>query len=444
MTSSQREPDEREAANTTRDAEQDRVPIEGTEGVERLLHDVGEIEKQLWQCLSEKERANHPVTTYHLEQIASHLHSLLFILKDQREPLANDTAGQASLRSLLESLRSLLDRLNKVDKEDERSWQLSSSAAWQLSRNAAWELAGQFERQLIELGDDTYLYTLLKDHFGTEEEPQSGPKRVPTIADWKDYFPRDDLERLAADYEQNGRGFSDDRTLNEVRNVLRQRLFPDNEQNGREFGDDRIRSEARHFLRHLHLARFEDHRRDRTKLRLQAKYLRRMTPWVAGLLLVLCVSYLLVSLPNTYGPTSLAPFSTGTIPLNPGPSPPSEQPMPFPAYLLLFVFSAGALGAIFGRAFKLGRQSVYVGTASRDEQASFGIRAHLAQGQGIRAQVVLGGAAAVIIFLALQLFAPDFPPVAYGAIAFLTGYSEPFFNRMLQDTTGMGQRISGM
>src|SRR3712207_7578117 len=97
MTSSQREPDEREAANTTRDAEQDCVPIEGTEGVERLLHDVGEIEKQLWQCLSEKEHANHPVTTYHLEQIASHLHSLLFILKDQREPLANDTAGQASL-----------------------------------------------------------------------------------------------------------------------------------------------------------------------------------------------------------------------------------------------------------------------------------------------------------------------------------------------------------
>jgi hypothetical protein len=441
MSSVRPRPDEREATNSAREVEQYCVATEGAEGVEGLLRDIAVSEKQLWQYIGEEERAKHPVTTYHLEQIASHLHSLLFLLKAQREPLAKDTVGQASLRSLLDSLRSLLDRL---DEEDSRPWPLSRDAARRLSRNAAWELAGQFERQLIELGDDTYLYTLLKDQLGAEGEPQSGPKRVPTIADWRDYFPREDLERLCADYEENGRQFSDDRTLNEVINVLQQRLFLDYEQNGREFSNDPIRSEVRNFLRHLHLARFEDHRRDRTKLRLQAKYLRRMTPWAAGLVLILCASYLLVGLPNTYGPTSLDPFSIGTIPLSPGPSPPSEQPMPYPAYLLLFVFSAGALGAVLGRAFKLGRQSVYVGTASRDEQASFGIRAHLAQGQSIRAQVVIGGAAAVVIFLALLLFAPDFPPVAYGAIAFLTGYSEPFFNRMLQDTTGMGQRIGGL
>jgi hypothetical protein len=53
---------------------------------------------------------------------------------------------------------------------------------------------------------------------------------------------------------------------------------------------------------------------------------------------------------------------------------------------------------------------------------------------------VLGGAAAVIIFLALQLFAPDVPLVAYGAIAFLTGSSEPFFNRMLQGHYGDGTK----
>jgi hypothetical protein len=64
-------------------------------------------------------------------------------------------------------------------------------------------------------------------------------------------------------------------------------------------------------------------------------------------------------------------LSIGVAKFSTGPSPPSEQPMPYPAYLLLFVFSAGALGAVLGRAFKLGRQSVYVGTASRDVRLGF-------------------------------------------------------------------------
>jgi hypothetical protein len=148
--------DERDAANGTPEIPEGSAPPEAPEGVEGLLRDIVDSEKKLWTCLGEEERAKHPVTTYHLEQIASHLHSLLFLLKAQREPLANDPIGQASLRSLLESLRSLLDRL---DEAESKSWR---NAAWGLSRNAAWELAGQFERQLIELGDDTYLYTLLR------------------------------------------------------------------------------------------------------------------------------------------------------------------------------------------------------------------------------------------------------------------------------------------
>jgi hypothetical protein len=159
-------------------------------------------------------------------------------------------------------------------------------------------------------------------------------------------------------------------------------------------------------------------------------------------------------LATTYFPPSLVPLSfepqTG---IDPG-LPLSERPMPFVVYLLLFVFSAGALGAIFGRALTLGRQfarggteqAARGGTVDTDVEASFGIRWMLEAGhrKGLFAQVALGGTGAVVIILALQLFDPAFPSVAYGVIGFLTGYSEPFFSRTLQETTEWGQRIGGL
>ncbi len=406
------------------DEGQDTPPVEGECNVAGLIRKVKEKEKELWRCLhSELLRRRHPVATYHLEQIASHLHSILFYLKPQQEVLDEDEWGQASLCSLL-------DQLDKPS---------------QLSEGSAWELSGEFERQLIDLGDDTYLYTLLKDQIGSEDNPESGPKRVPTIADWQDYFPRSDLTRLCEDYKRNGGAFSDDRTRSEVRDALR----------------------------HLHLARFEEYRRYRTKLRLRTRYLRRMTPWLIGLLIILCVAYLQTSLQNTYvlgplvpppsdkvPPSIIDKISIDTIRLGNEPLPTSERPHTFVAYLLFFVFSAGALGALLGRAFTLGsrfpregagqsaregaRQSARGRNEVTDDEASFGIRWMLAVGQGIRAQVVIGGTSALVIFLALQLFDPPFPSVAYGLIGFLTGYSEPFFSRTLQETTAWGQRLGGM
>jgi hypothetical protein len=383
---------------------------------QELVRNIKEKVKKLWECLNHDPlRRRHPVATYHLEQIASHLHSILFYLKPQQEALDKDEFGQASLCSLLDQLEDPKD----------------------LSRDSAWELAGEFERQLIDLGDDTYLYTLLKDQIGSEDKPESGPKRVPTIANWRDYFPSPDLTRLCEDYKKNGGEFSDDRTRSEVRDALR----------------------------HLHLARFEEYRRDRTKLRLRARYLFRMAPLLIAFLIILCVSFLLTGLANTYflffGPLpsgidpalSFGPLSIVESGLDPA-LPLSEQPMPFVVYLLLFVFSAGALGAIFGRVLTLGRQFARGGTeqAARgrtvdtDVEASFGIRWLLEMGhrKGLFAQVAVGGTSAVVIFLALQLFAPAFPTVAYGVIGFLTGYSEPFFTRALQETTEWGQRIGGL
>jgi hypothetical protein len=393
-----------------RNEEQDNAPAEDERGVVVLIRKVEEKEKEVWRCLNPPRsslrdrliggdstlRAKHPVTTYHLEQIASHLHSILFYVKSQRGKLNEDEWGQASLRSLLDQLEN----------------------PSQLSGAGAWELAGEFERQLIDLGDDIYLYTLLKDQIGSAEDLNSGPKRVPTIANWRDYFPSEELERLRDDYEENGRRFSNDRTLSEVRDALR----------------------------HLHLARFEEYRRYRTKLRLRTRYLLRMTPWLVGLLIILCVSYLLTSLQNTCVLESLDPLDMKKVKLittDPLP-PPSDRRTEFVAYLLFFVFSAGALGAVLGRAFTLGKQFPREGTAATDDEASFGIRWLLAVGYGMRAQVVIGGTAAVVIFLALQLFDPSFPSVAYGTIGFLTGYSEPFFSRTLQETTAWGQRIGGL
>jgi hypothetical protein len=192
-----------------RDEEQDNAPVEGERSVNGLIRNVIEKEKELWQCLHSDLRRTDPVTTYHLEQIASHLHSLLFYLKPQRGVLVEDALGQASLGSLLESLGSLLDQLEVPRKLSvwKRWWErlARKRSAGTLPGASAWELAGEFERQLIELGDDTYLYTLLKDQRGSAEDPRSGPKRVPTIANWQDYFPDSDLTSVCKDYEKNGK-----------------------------------------------------------------------------------------------------------------------------------------------------------------------------------------------------------------------------------------------
>jgi hypothetical protein len=87
-----------------RNEEQDNAPAEDERGVVVLIRKVEEKEKEVWRCLNPPRsslrdrlfggdstlRAKHPVTTYHLEQIASHLHSILFYLKSQRGKLNED------------------------------------------------------------------------------------------------------------------------------------------------------------------------------------------------------------------------------------------------------------------------------------------------------------------------------------------------------------------
>jgi hypothetical protein len=182
-----------------------------------------------------------------------------------------------------------------------------------LTRDSTWELAGQFERQCIDLGHDSSLYTLLKDQAqclddqskDCEEDRREKIRRVPAIANWDQHFAINDLKELCEVYEENG-----------------------------QFTDNETRSKARYFLRHLHLVRAEEQRRDRAKIGLRKRYLARVTPVLILLLLLLCVSYLLV--------TSATQLYEVEVNNN---LPSYAQPWPFPAFLLLFVFSSGALGA---------------------------------------------------------------------------------------------------
>jgi hypothetical protein len=361
--------------------------------VDDLISRAEESEKRLRQWLNNTRPrlrlfggtppSEHPVTIYCVEQVASHIHSILFHLRRPNNKLVNNESRIASLCLLLEQTNNLQ----------------------QISRENAWELAGEFERQLIALGDDTYLYTLLKDQLESSKENERNElKHVPSMATWNDHFPLDDPDLFCRSYEMNDGKFSAGRT----------------------------RCEVRQALRHLHLVRSEEHRRDRARIYLRAGYFGRLALLLTGILIFLCGSYLLVSVPSLYE-VQFQP----TVPT-------TQQEWPFPLFLLLLVFFSGALGDVVSRAYSLGRQSLRAETAPRASESPLGIRLLLSQGASLFAQVVLGGTAAVIVYIVVQLISPDLDPVVYGVVGFLAGYSEAFFSRMLQETAGMGQRVSGL
>lgn len=311
--------------------------------------------------------SKHPVRTLHLEQIASQLHSILYCLNTSNR-LADNEVARASLHSLLKQI-------------DDPS---------KLSRESAWELAGEFERQLIELGADPYLYTLLKD--------QVRVKYVPTIDSWDEHFSSDELREICQRYNEDSGKFSNNHT-----------------------------NKARDFLRHLHLARSEEYRRDRAKMDLRDRYLRRMFPWLLVFFLGLCVSYVLLSSPDVL---LSSPDHWASSPPEP---PPPEPYWKYLVFLLLFVFFSGAAGSVLGRAYRLGGQARHEDTESNATESSIGIRQLLTEGKNISTQALVGATAAVIVYIVLDAFLGRNPgEIGFGVIGFLTGFSEPFFTRTLE------------
>jgi hypothetical protein len=158
-----------------------------------------------------------PVRTKNLQKINGYLVRMLHFKLD----LGPNTSDSK------ERVKALTSHLQQIEKPAT------------LSSDAVWEVADALEMELVELGDDTYVYTLLKEHQGSDNE-------------WKRYFPRNDLDDLIEKYSDGT------------------------------FRDDGG-SKARSFLVRLLQARVDEYRRDRAKAQLRGNYLVFMALFLAVL-----------------------------------------------------------------------------------------------------------------------------------------------------------------
>ena len=296
-----------------------------------------------------------PVRTKNLEKVAGGLQQLVPMLA---QPSSN--GAQPDNRSL----EIFLDRLGDPAR---------------LSGHNAWELADLMVVELIERGDDVYLYSLLQasDHG-------DDPHR------WSAHLPLDDLQRLRGNYENGS------------------------------FTSEAARREARRFLEQLQQFRIDEYRRDRAKAELRGIYLGRMVLALLAVSLVFVIAFIgqKQTLGLTFRPADLAP---GWI-------------------AVLLVGSAGAMGSILSRAIKLGRSSFDGPTGPDKDEHPLGIRALIAAWKLFVAQIGIGAAAGLILYIVMQsglvngLATNNAARV--GLLAFLAGFSEPFFIGILDKVAG--------
>ena len=200
---------------------------------------IQDEERIIREYLNSHGKKDDPVKVKHLEIIIGHLHSILIYLGPLRNVQSNAELKKASLISIL-------DQIKELEK---------------MSPDNAWELSNLLEIELIRLGDDTYLYMLLK-----------AQKKADNIDlhRWEKHFPVDNLEMLLNSYICG------------------------------EFREGCRRLEARCFLEYLKQAQIEEYRYDRTKIQLRGKYIAVMTAILALLLLVLAYSYYKTANPPFY------------------------------------------------------------------------------------------------------------------------------------------------
>jgi hypothetical protein len=251
-----------------------------------------------------------------------------------------------------------------------------------LSGHNAWELADLMVIELLHRGDDVYLYSLLQSSDHADDSHR-----------WSFHFPLADLDRLRKAYT-DGR-----------------------------FTSDASRRETRRFLEQLQQFRIDEYRHDRAKAELRGVYLGRM---VIALLVV-------VSIFATVYVWNEEPFSLKPGALTPG------------AVAILLVTSAGAMGSILSRAIKLGRGSLDVDRGPERSDHPLGIRALIAAWKLFLAQIGIGAAAGLIIYVVMEsgvvagLKTTDAARVSL--LAFLAGFSEPFFIGILDRVAGSNSKL---
>jgi len=212
------------------------------------------------------------------------------------------------------------------------------------------QLVRDLDEMLIEYGDDTHLFTLVK-----EECLRSGSETAPAIT-WVDAFPDEPLTDLQA--------FFDGRTVSPEQN----------------------RAMRRHLLA-LHKAQWDVYNQKRARAELKSKFLAQLTAVMTLILL---------------GFAAAIGFSgSGNIWVN-----------------VALAASAGAVGASLSAAFKM-RDTVRSSLQAR----SVGPIALM--------QPIVGAIAGLVMLLVLESGLVQIKAsvewAAWGAMAFLAGFSEPFF-----------------
>lgn len=243
-----------------------------------------------------------------------------------------------------------------------------------LSGHGAWELADALSLELVRCADDAYLHVLLAG-------------RGLLVGDgWEAHFP-DELVRAVRDACTDGG-----------------------------FRPEHRRLQARYVLEEVLQLQVQEFRRDRALAELRGVYLGRMVLVLLATLLPFAGFFLFVASQPTR--------ASGIV---------SPEVVP----MVLF---AGAVGSILSRAIKLGGQRA-TGLAG-DAPVPPGIRALYSGWKVFLAQPVIGAASAFLVFLvlrsrllALGSAAAD-DPAALALVAFLAGFSEPFFVGTLDRIAG--------
>ena len=177
---------------------------------------------------------------------------------------------------------------------------------------------------------------------------------------------------------------------------------------GRLKDGDEIVNEARHVLLRMHDLLVTEYRRDRAKIRLRGAHLHKMAWFLFVMLLLFCFMYL---------------AARGAAVDGVGPRP----------YWLLVVAIAGATGSVLSRAVKIGKQPLHAEVGAVRQEPPLGLRELMSGWKVFLAQPVIGATAAMFVFLIFSgnlVQVLGFQPTsiqAYAVLAFLTGFSEPFF-----------------
>jgi hypothetical protein len=255
----------------------------------------------------------------------------------------------------------------------------------QLSGHAAWEIADLLRLEVLWHSDDAYLHGLL---VGYGQDTRR--------ADWLAHFPESELNRLLATY------------------------------NDGHFKGNSARLEVQHYLTHLYQFEIDEYRRDRATAELRGIYLGRLVLVLLVLLLAFAWLYALDA-----GDFRVAFL---TMELSGGPEESS-------GVRILLVMLAGAVGSVLSRAVKIGNQQ-----AENDTRRAMpvGIRALTAAWKVSLAQPIIGATAALVVYIVLLTgllsvagLASD-KISAVALVAFLSGFSEPFFIGTLDRITRFG------